>query len=71
MKLKVIIPRKAKYENAVKGRFLIREGEDRLYFKSKKEIVYINEHFAKTTATPVKLIENTIRFDSENPKSKQ
>jgi len=71
MKLKVIIPRKSKYENAVKGRFLRHDSDGKLYFKSAKDIVYINEHFTSNSATPIKLIENTIRYDSENPKPKQ
>ena len=67
--IKIYFLRKSKYKNVVRGRFVLDEG--RLYFKSEKNIVLINEHFANNAATPERLIENTIRYDSENLKTGQ
>lgn len=61
----IIVPLvKAKYKNAAHGSYIHRDGK--LYFKSGKNIVYIREHFTDSGATPERLIENTVRYDSAN-----
>ena len=45
------------------GVYLIKDGV--LYFSSGRNLVRIKEHFPATGATPERLIENTIRHDSE------
>ena len=61
----LIVPHiKPKYKQATDGIFVHMDG--RLSFQSGKTTVYIKEHFPITGAAPEKLIENTIRYDSEN-----
>ena len=63
----IIVPHiKPKYKRATDGIFVHMDG--RWSFQSGNTTVYINEHFRATGATPEKLIENTIRYDSENKK---
>ena len=65
--IKIIVPHiKPKYKWAEEGIFVHMDG--RWSFQSGNTIVYVNEHFPVTGATPERLIENTIRFDSENIK---
>ena len=62
----LIIPHiKPKYKRATSGIFTRVDG--RWAFHSGNTTVYIKEHFTATGATPEKLIENTIRYESENP----
>ena len=61
----IIVPHiKPKYKPTTDGIFVHMDG--RLSFQSGNTTVYIKEHFTATGATPERLIENTIRYDSEN-----
>jgi len=65
----IIVPHiKPKYKHATDGVFVHMDG--RWSFQFGNTTVYINEYFSDNGTTPEKLIENTIRFESENaPKS--
>ena len=66
--IRVIVPHiKPKYKQATDGIFVHMDG--RWSFQSGNTTVYIKEHFPVSGATPEKLIENTIRYDSENQKT--
>ena len=63
--IRVIVPHiKPKYRWATDGIFVHMDG--RWSFQSGNTTVYIKEHFKTSGATPEKLIEDTIRYDSEN-----
>jgi hypothetical protein len=63
-KTTVILSRiKPKYEGSAYGVYIIHDGI--LYFSSGKDLVRIKEHFPTTGATPERMIENIVRYDSE------
>ena len=64
--IRIIVPHiKPKYKQATNGVFVHMDGKWSFQFGN--TTVYIKEHFSASGATPDKLIENTIRYDRENP----
>ena len=65
MDIKLVVPLiKPRYENAAHGCFAVKDGK--IFFVSDNNIVFIREHFPAAGAAPETLVENTIRYDSEN-----
>ena len=63
--INLIVPLiKPKYENAMHGCFAVKDGK--MFFVSDNNIIFIREHFPAAGASPETLVENTIRYDSEN-----
>lgn len=58
----------AKNKDASNGYFI--EKNEALYFVSRKNIIRIKEHFAKTDKTALELFENTIRYEGKNSNCK-
>ncbi len=60
----IIVPLlKPKHKSIPYGSYFVRGGK--MYFQSGRNIVYIREHFSGGDITPVRLVENTVRYERE------